>query len=404
MALEQILKLATPFFLALACTLCQAQSQLTAQDALKLAAQNRPALSAARHRVESAKSAARALGTPAPLEFGIGASTRNDVGATDQDLFLSQSIDLFGRRSASKAVGEAGVQMAIAEFQSLALEMQTELLTAYAKAVAAKHHSEVATELLSIAEGLLNATKRRFDEGKIAEIQVTRANIEFSRAKLSNDLRTAEYLAAMKRLAGFLGSRSDGLVVQSDAPIEPLTNPKADQRPDMLEQRALVVTAEAEARFSRASNRPELNLQLVRSPWGNDRSYFVGRVQFTWAIFDHGRSRSDASAAQLRADYARKLLQDTEQKAASELEAAQIELNVRQSRIKSFEAILVSARDLVAKSQKGFAEGVGTQVDVLEATRALREVEQELVEARQQLSLAVIEQYRAAGYVSEVLK
>jgi cobalt-zinc-cadmium efflux system outer membrane protein len=109
-------------------------------------------------------------------------------------------------------------------------------------------------------------------------------------------------------------------------------------------------------------------------------------------------------AASLRAEAATKALSDANARAEQELAAVQIELESRQARIKSYEAILVSAKDLVVKSQKGFSEGFGTQVDVLEATRALREVEQELVEARQQLAFAVIKQYEASGYLVEVLK
>jgi outer membrane protein TolC len=121
-------------------------------------------------------------------------------------------------------------------------------------------------------------------------------------------------------------------------------------------------------------------------------------------LFDHGKARNETSAAKKRAEAARKLLEDATGRARAEVKAAQIALEARQSRIARYEAILVSARDLVAKSQKGYSEGFGTQIDVLESTRALREVEQELVEARQQLSLAVIAQYRASGFLAEVLK
>jgi cobalt-zinc-cadmium efflux system outer membrane protein len=165
-----------------------------------------------------------------------------------------------------------------------------------------------------------------------------------------------------------------------------------------------VQIAEAEAGVSRVSNRPELNAQIVRSPWSNDPGYFAGRLQLSWALFDHGRAKNETNAAKKKAEAAQKLLEDATARAKAEVKAAQIALGARQSRIARYEAILASARDLVAKSQKGYSEGFGTQIDVLEATRALREVEQELVEARQQLSLAVIAQYRASGFLAEVLK
>jgi len=388
----------------LATTVCQAQSQISAQDALKLASQNRPALAAARLRVEEARATAKSLGALSPLDLAVGASSRNDVGATDKDLALTQGIDLFGRQRSAKALGAAGVERALAAYRAEASELQAEVLTAFAEAVSARHQSEVSNELLTVAEGLFNATKRRFDEGKVAELQVTRASIELERAKQASELRRADFAAAIKRLSGLLGARADTLNVEPDASIEVLTSPTVDQRPDLLELKAEVLIAEAEAKVASVSNRPEFSLQLVRSPWGNDRGYFVGRAQITWAIFDHGRARNESRAASLKAEAARKQLLDSTTKAKLELEATKIEIDARQARIQRYEAILGSARELVAKSQKGFSEGFGTQIDVLEATRALREVEQELVEARQQLSLAVIDQYKASGFLAEVLK
>lgn len=388
----------------LASAFCQAQTQISATDALKLASQNRPSLAASRLGVEQARLSARALSALPPLNLAAGASSRSEVGATDQDLALTQEIDIFGRRRASGRVGEADVQLALARYRKEAGLLQSEVLTAFAIAVSASHQREVATELLEVAEGLLNATKRRFDEGKVAELQVTRATIEFERAKQTRELKVADYQAAMTRLASLLAVPQGELSVVPDAAIEPVAIPSIMDRPDILEIRAEVAKASAEAGFAKATSRPEFSLQVVRSPWSNDRGYFVGRAQFSWNLWDHGRARNEVRAANLRAEAAAKALSDATARAEQELAAVQIELESRQVRIKSYEAILVSTKDLVVKSQKGFAEGFGTQVDVLEATRALREVEQELVEARQQLAFAVIKQYEASGYLVEVLK
>lgn len=388
----------------LASAFCQAQTQLSAADALKLASQNRPSLAASRLGIEQARISARALSSFPPLNLAIGASSRSEVGATDQDLALTQEIDLFGKRRASGRVGEAEIQLAVAAYRREATSLQSEVLTAFAIAVSASHQSRVAAELLAIAEGLLNATKRRFDEGKIAELQVTRATIEFERAKQTKELKDADYKAAMTRLASLLAVPLGDLSVDTVAAIEPVAAPAILDRPDILAFKAEVAKANAEAGFAKANSRPEFSLQVVRSPWSNDRGFFVGRAQISWDLWDHGKARNEVKAANLRAEAATKALADAVAMAEQELAAVQIELESRQSRIESYEAILDSAKDLVVKSQKGFSEGFGTQVDVLEATRALREVEQELVEARQQLAFAVIKQYEASGFLAEVLK
>lgn len=388
----------------MATSVCRAQSPINAHDALKLAGVNRPALKAAKLSIEQAKSSSKAIGALSPTMLFMGASSRSELGPNDQDLQLSKPLDLFGKRGAAKQVGEAGVQLALAEYIAVASALQGEVLTAYAEAVASQHQKEVSDELLSIAEGLLKATKRRFDEGKVAETQVTRATIELERAKQAAELSSADLKASLERLSGQLGTDASKVTIQSDAKIEPLVNPGIEGRADLLVLKSQIQVAEAEAGVARNSNRPDLNAMIVRSPFSSDPGYFGGRLQLSWPIGDNGRSRNETAAAKKRAEAAKKLLDDATQRAKAELKAAQIALEARQSQIVRYEAILASARDLVAKSQKGYTEGFGTQIDVLEATRALREVEKELVEARQQLSLAVIAQYRASGFLAEVLK
>ena len=339
-----------------------------------------------------------------PITLAIGASSRSDVGATDQDLALTQAIDLFGQTRARGRLGAADLQIAMAKYRAGASQLQAEVLTAFAVTVSTSHQYKVALELCDVAEGLINTTKRRFEEGKVAEIQVTRASIEFERAKQATELRRADYEAAVTRLAGLLAVPTKELLVAPDASLEPLENPIIEERADILELQAQVNRAKAEMGVTRTASKPEFNLQVVRSPWSNDRGHFVGRAQITWNLWDHGKSRSEVRAAIVRAEAAQKALADAQARATKELEAVQIELESRKTRIKRYETILTSAKELVAKSQKGFSEGFGTQVDVLEANRALREVEQELVEAKEQLAFSVIKQYEAAGYLVEVLK
>lgn len=381
-----------------------AQTPLTAQSALELAAKNRPTLHAARLNIEQAQLAAKSFSAALPTTLSLGASTRNDLGATDQDLAFNQPIDLFGKGSANRKVGSTAVLRARADYLATATQLQTEVLSAFTVAVATQHLSEVADDLLTIATGLLTATKRRFDEGKVAELQLVRARIELERAKSLAASRSADAQAAIKRLEGVTGAQLGTTKVSSDEMLVPIEKPSASQRPDLQILLAQIKESEAEVASLRASNKPDFSLQLIKSPWGSQPETFAGRAQFSFNVFDNGKTKHGVAAAEKRAASAKRLYDDWLAQAEAELRASAIDLASRQQTITSYDSILLSARDLVAKAQKGYSEGFGTQVDVLEATRALREVEQELVEARQQLSLAVIAQYKASGFLNEVLK
>lgn len=387
--------------MSLVCAACQAQ-QLNLTDALKKAAENRPTVKSARLSIDQAKLSSRALGTYSPTVLGVGGSSRGEVGATDGDLFLSQPIDIFGRTTANRRLGRAGVRVAEANFRGVVLDLQSDVLTSYFEAVSTAQLSIAADELLRVADGIQKATVRRFEEGKIAEVQVTRAGIEFTRAQQSSLLRKAQLSASLKRLSGLIGTPVSELDLNSSlsaGQLGDLTN-----RPDLQALNADVESAEAEAGIARKGSLPELEVQARRSPWNDRDVFYGGRIQLTWSLYDHGRSRFETQSAKKKADAARAAYEDARARAASELDANAIEITAAEAQVKAFTALMESAKDLVEKSQKGFSGGVLTLIDVLEATRALREVEQELAEAKLSLNLAVVSRYRISGTLMEVLK
>ena len=390
-----------PAIAALA-SLATAQT-LTIQDALQTASTNRPAIESARLEVENARLFADALAAYPALKLGVGQSTR-DIGATDDDLYISQPIDVFGRTSARSRLGSSQVKVAEAGLRETLLTVQTSVLKHYFAAAATVRISEVSNELVNLAQSLKDASLRRFEEGRIPEVQVTRANLELERAKQTAALRRSQSQAALKRLAASMGLEQVDFVINQSESLTPLAEITLADRPDLLRLEALTDVAQAETLVAKRSNLPELELIGLRSPWRDQPTEFGARLQLTWSLLDYGKSRNEAKAAQRQAEASRKAYQDAHQKAQAELEAIGIELQAATDQVASYETLRESARDLVEKSQRGYSEGVGTLIDVLEATRALREIEEELAEAQLSLHLAEVARYEAAGFLMEAIR
>lgn len=375
---------------------------ITLEQALETARAKRPAVLAAKLNVERARFDAQALGAYPALTLGVGQSSREGLGATDQDLFVSQAIDVFGKASASRRVGHSRVLFAEAEHKQALLLVQSEVLRAFFEASAASRASQVAQELAGVAESVQKATVRRFEEGMVPEVQVTRSTIELDRAKQTASLRDSQLQAAMRRLAGAVGVEP-----VFDA-LEPASLPAPEvelsKRPDLLALEAQVREADAERAVAARSVLPELELVGLRSPWREQPTNFGARLQLTWRVLDFGRGRSEQSAAKKRAEASRATLADARKQAESELAAIDIEIAAASAQVSSYEAIRKAAVELVDKSQRGYTEGFGSLLDVLEATRSLREVEQELLEAQLALNLARTAQFEAAGTLIEVKK
>lgn len=390
------------FLLSCAVFTTAAWSQtLTLREAIASAKQSRPAVRAAQLELDRARRAARAEGSYPATLLGLGTSSRPDLGATDQDLYLSQPLDLFGRTGALQQRGKAAVQVGQANYRQALLELQSDVLRRYFEAAVALRFEQVASDLLVLAESLYKAADRRFEEGQIPEVQRTRAKIELDLATQASALRSAQRRAAEKRLAAAIGFPKITEPLESTAVLPTLEKYSTNQRPDLLLYAAQAQVADAEANIARRSGLPELELQGLRSPWRGSSSTYGARLQLTVPLFDHGRRRFEADAARLQAAAARAQLDDARKLAEAQLDAIEIERESAVQRVVSYESIQLVARDLVGKSQRGYTQGIGTLLDVLEATRALREIEQQLAEARLALSLIEIERYEAAGVLLE---
>ena len=375
-----------------------AQSEpLDVQHAIQMAMQNRPAIKAALLRVDQAKLSARALGAPPSTKVGIGYSTNPNIGATDQDAFLSQPIDAFGRTKAGRQSGSAVIEQAEANFLGELLDVQTDVLEALTTAVASIKLSATADEILKNAEQVKDAVQKKVDAGRVAEVQLTRASIEVVRARQNSDLRRSEKKAALTRLSMQVGQDITESQLTAFPSLVDLISPNVAQRPELLALAADIKAANAEANLARVNAKPELELQGLRSPWGNPGSQFGARIQFSWAFSDSGKSRNERRSAEKKAEATTQSLKDARAKADAELTAAIQELAGASTQVDSYSSLLESTRTLVRKTQIGYDQGASTLLDLLEATRALREVEEGSVLAMQRYTEAKIAVYKATG-------
>ncbi len=158
-----------------------------------------------------------------------------------------------------------------------------------------------------------------------------------------------------------------------------------------------IKAANAEGSLARANARPELELQGLRSPWGNPGSQFGARIQFSWAFSDSGKSKNERRSAERKAQATTESLRDAKAKAEAELSASLQELAGAKSQIDSYASLIESTRTLMRKTQVGYEQGASTLLDMLEATRALKEVEEGSILAMQRYTEAKIAVYRATG-------
>jgi cobalt-zinc-cadmium efflux system outer membrane protein len=187
--------------------------------------------------------------------------------------------------------------------------------------------------------------------------------------------------------------------VELKIPVSDISN-----RPDIQELEHQGKEAEALGIVARRANRPELELIALRSPWRESTTQIGARIQLTWKLVDFGRAHFETKSTEFGAKSIKESRRDATVTATAEVAALDIQIKSASERVASYEKLRAGAADLVDRSQRGFAEGFGSLLDVLEATRALRDIEQELVEARLDYNLSIAAKYAATGTLLEVVK
>lgn len=379
--------------------------QIGLDDVLRSARANRPVLQAASLRLSQAKLTSRALGAFPATRLLVGYTTDPETGGSDDDLVLSQPIDLFGRTNAYRRSGRALVAEAEASFRQVSLDVQTEVLEAYLSAVAAAELTKSAKAVQAVYEQLYEATRLRVEGGIAPGFHLTQVSLDLEQAKLRAEQRQSEQNAALRKLESvtglselreFQGAFPELVPVATDA--EALKR----QRPELLLLEAQTQLAEAEIAISRASGRPELELQGRRTPWQERDDRYGLRLQLSIPLFDHGRVAAETRAAGIKAEAARKAFTDAAKLAEGEVKAAQIEVASARDQVGKYEALVARAKELVNRLRPGLTEQATTLIEVLDATRVLRDLEQAYVEARTRLAEAQARLVRASGQILEV--
>ncbi|CAN5690785.1 TolC family protein [soil metagenome] len=379
----------------------QTPQALSLDLAIALAHQNRPAVRSAELRVEQAHLQRRSLVAPLPTRLDLQATTNRNLYGNDDDVALSQPIDLFGRRKANRSLGDAQIKLVEAGLRQTLSEVQGDVVDLYAATVAAGKLVGTAAAQLQLAQRLLDATTKRAEGGVVAPVQVKRVSLEVEWARQTLSLRQAAQTAARRRLAGALGVPTERVSVE-DFAIVPVASAEiatiARQRADLLTLSAQFAIAQANIGVTQAQFRPDFEISARTSLHSYGPGQPAGlRATLSIPVFDYGRRRNEVKAGQAAAEAERRALDDATARAQAELDAVNVELAAANAQAEGFERLLTDTRELVRVSDVGYREGATTLLEVLETTRALREVEESLIESRLRVAQAQAAYLRTTG-------
>lgn len=377
---------------------------LTLQQALEQALQQalprHPELAAAISEVEAAEAARLQAGAwPDPVLETELEDTRRETRTTT--LLITQAIELGGQRGARIDAADRAQEIARSQLAARRSSLRADVTAAFVQAQTAQERVRLAHDSLQLAQRGSDAAAKRVTAGKIAPIDVTKAQVAEAGVRLELGQARGELRAALLGLAAIVGTgqtieRVEGTVALPAVPSDEVVQARLDAAPVLRQARLEVDRLGALARLERARRVPDVSVGV-----GARHSAELGRNQAMLVLSmplplfdgrrgaevealrkqDKARYEAEAAALRLRAEAAR---------AHERLKASVAEAEAMQR------DVLPGAEAAHEAAARGFELGKFGFLDVLDAQRTL-------LEARTRHLRAHTEAHRAAAELDRLL-
>jgi cobalt-zinc-cadmium efflux system outer membrane protein len=375
----------------------------------ELARAGHPSLAAAQALVEAGSAqVTTAAAYPNPdVEFLAGRTQARVPGVTGgsaQTLTIQQRIDNPWQREARIAAAGHGLEARQAERRGFENDLLARLDQRFFEVLRRIAELRAAREDLQLAEQIRSKVAVRVDTGESPRYELIKADTELLNAQKSAEsanLRVAQARAALRALVGpglpadfqLDGSLSGAVSV---SPLDQLRADVLARNPELLRNQAEVRRAERQLELERLRRQPEVALKVAEDRDHELRDTRLG-VVVSVPIWD--RRQGPVAEAGALLNRSRSELAAQELALIQALEGAYRQYEINRNQVSALEnGILREAEAALKVAEAAYRFGERGILDYLDAQRVFRAARNELIAARYELQLAVIdiERLRAA--------
>ena len=316
-------------------------------------------------------------------ENAFGTGPFSGYGNAETTLFVSQDLDLWGRRSARVGVAQAEGRTSILRRDLATLDAAGRLALAYAEAEAADRRFLLAQEALDLTIADARALMILVEEGREPLFRGVQAQSQAAAARAALEEARAEREAAFARLT---------VVAMLPAPVTSIPTSLLDREPPAVGQMASTApevrvaeaeraAAESRIEVERVRARPDVRVSVgVRRYEAEDATALTFGVSMPLPLFDRNRGNYDAAQAEFRAADARAT--GARQNAQADLAAAEARLRSASSRVWATDAGVTASEEAYRLSRIGFEAGRISQLELSSSRAALISARNAAVDAR----------------------
>ncbi|WP_143757279.1 efflux transporter outer membrane subunit, partial [Burkholderia singularis] len=390
-------------------------------------------LKAAAARVEQARAATRAARAQwfpqvgvgfGPVREGLSSASQfqpSGTGPLTTTLWRAQGTvsyeaDLFGRVSRDVEASRADAAQSEALFRSVQLALQADVAQNYFELRRLDADQDLYRRTVELREEALKLAQRRFTEGDISELDVSRAKNELSTAQ-ADAVGVARRRAASEHALAILLGKAPADFAFVQTPLVPVTVrvpaglPSAllERRPDIAAAERAMAAANARVGLAKSAYFPKLDITgsfgYEAATLGNlfmwsSRTFLLGPFAgtvLTLPIFDGGRRSAGVQQARARYDEQVAAYRQQVLVAFREVEDNLADLRLLDEQIRAQSDAVNASRRAAKLSRTQYEEGQVSYLEVIDSERSVLESQLQANQLTGAQAVSTVNLIRALG-------
>ncbi|MDO4787428.1 MAG: TolC family protein [Fretibacterium sp.] len=368
-------------------------------EILEIASRGNPNIAAAKEKVAQAREDARSAAAAMGPNINVGASARYE---TDRNVFnaslnLIQTLYAGGSVRANYRAAKLALSAVESESSRTYQEVLNEVRVRYYDCLRAGAKVRVAEEALQLAEEHKRHARKLFGQGMIPKGDVLRVEVSLNQSELELVSARSDFEVSWSALEHAVGSKLvQGGILDFSGAEDELPSPDRfefgevvdaalAQRPELRayrfygERAAQLVKAASGQRRPRVTLSGRLNSDRDDRSWADDRWYV--QIEAQWALYDGGEGASAVRKAKAAARELLYVLENLSSQVRQEAVQAEIRLRSARERFELAKKQVATSQEDYRMAFRRYEARLGSNIDVLDAKRALVRSRTEYVDA-----------------------
>ena len=311
----------------------------------------------------------------------------------------------------NRVAARYGLNSADLSLENTLQAVKLQATTYYFRVLQTKNYIEVGEENVRTLQEHLNNVNAQFRAGTVAKADVLSSEVNLANAQQSLINYQNNYDIAVATLSNYLLLPADTILRTQDQltynkynlNLEDCTAYALENRPDVAAADYAVKQAVSEKRSARAGHSPTVDAVASAGINGDkpfNKEYsdsWTAGIQIGWNVFDNGLVDSQVHAAEAAILKAQETAATTREQVQLDVQSAFLSLRAAEKNIETTKIAIASAEEDFKITQVRYAAGVGTNLDVMDASNKLTQTKTNYYDALYNYNTAKADLDKAMG-------